>query len=262
MAFPTIPTSGAGRIVTGVQANATSPRTFPSLTGLTKNSGDLLIALIGAYQSSNASGMFSSWGGGFTQFSNPTGGTTVSGIGAAWKISDGTETGTFTVAQTATITGHAAFILLSIPGSDPATNPRANTLATATGSSADPASFDPGVWSNEETLWISVALLGETATAGSFTGFSAPPTNYTPASPLEGTAFSGDVVGGVQMVVAFRQNQVTAEDVGTWSEDNSNTRNAHLVIAVRPAPLIPYMSMHPQSPKQFPDRSVRERRVW
>ena len=65
MAFPTIPTVGAGRVLTAVQANATSPRTFPSLTSLTKNAGDLLIGLIAAYETSGATPPFT-WGGSFT----------------------------------------------------------------------------------------------------------------------------------------------------------------------------------------------------
>jgi len=54
--FPTIPTVAATRVVTGVQANTTATRTFPNLSGLTKNSGDLLIAIVVGYQSSAASG--------------------------------------------------------------------------------------------------------------------------------------------------------------------------------------------------------------
>ena len=45
MAFPSIPTGG--RVLTTNQADTSGTRTFPSLSSLTKNSGDLLIATAG-----------------------------------------------------------------------------------------------------------------------------------------------------------------------------------------------------------------------
>jgi hypothetical protein len=68
MAFPTIPTVGAGRALVAVQANTTAARTFPSLSSLTKNAGDRLIAICVAYQTGTGTdAAFSSWGGGFTE---------------------------------------------------------------------------------------------------------------------------------------------------------------------------------------------------
>ena len=258
MAFPTIPTVGAGRVLTAVQANATSPRTFPSLTSLTKNAGDLLIGLIAAYETSGATPPFT-WGGSFTSFSNTTAGAGITLIGAAYKYSDGTETGTFTVTQAGTITGHAAMILLSIPGSHQTTTPRAGTLVQNAAAGADPASFDPSLWVNEETLWISVAASAETSLTGSFTGLSTAPTNYGNSAL---SSISADAIGGMQIGVAFRQLQATTEDVGAWTQDTSNARNSALVIAVRPAPLVVTMSMFDEMCKQFPDRRQLERRAW
>jgi hypothetical protein len=84
MAFPTIPTAGAGRVLTTTQANTTAARTFPSLSSLTKNSGDLLIAICIAYQSSASAGtVFGTWGGGFTEFVDVGGSTSNMSIGAA-----------------------------------------------------------------------------------------------------------------------------------------------------------------------------------
>jgi len=144
MAFPSIPTVAGGRVLTQNQADTSATRTFPSLTSLTKNSGDLLLAIIVAYQSSTTNAQFSGWGGGFTEF-HDTGSSTTLAMGAAWKISTGSETGTFTVTQAATITGHASMILLSIAGAN-STAPEAGSRASGTTSAADPASFNPAGW--------------------------------------------------------------------------------------------------------------------
>lgn len=231
MAFPTIPTVAAGRVVTGVQANTTATRTFPSLTGLTKNSGDLLIAIIVAYQTSTINATFSSWGASFTEFRDSGTGTSVTTIAAAYKWSDGTETGTFTVTQAATVTGHVAMILLSIAGAHASTAPEGNTQATGTTAAADPAALAPS-WGAEDTLWVAVGVCGETSTAGSFTGITAAPTNY---SDFVDTGISSDVVGGCDGAVAFRQLNTSSEDVGGFTCDLSNARNGALTIAVRPA---------------------------
>ncbi len=231
MAFPTIPTVAAGRVLTAVQANTTAARTFPSLTGLTKNSGDLLIAIVVCYQSSAASGYFSTWGGGFTEFGD-FGTSSTMCIGAAYKWSTGSETGTFDVTQAATITGHAALILLSIPGAHATTPPEGGSYASGTTAAADPASFDPAGWAAEDVLWIAVGGAGETGTTGAFTGAASAPTSY--GSYAE-TGISADVVGGVEGGVGFRQLNASAENVGTWGVDTSNARNAAVVIAVRPA---------------------------
>src|ERR1044072_4788285 len=103
MTYPTIPTLAAGRVLTGIQADTSGTRTFPSLTGLTKNNGDLLIAIIVAYQSTvTADSAFSGWGGSFTEFVDRTNGVGSLAIGCAYKWSTGSETGTFTVTQAST----------------------------------------------------------------------------------------------------------------------------------------------------------------
>lgn len=239
MAFPTIPTTGAGTLLNTGQADTSGTRTFPSLSSLTKSAGDLLIAICAVYQSSAAGGaVFSGWGGGFTEFTDQGGTTSNCSIGAAYKFSTGSETGTFTVTQAATVTGHAAMFLLAIPGAHATAPPEAGTIAHGTSSSADPGSFSPS-WGSDDTLWISTAIFGETATAGSFTGWSASPTNYnTGVGPA-----TTDVVGGIASGIAFRQNTAASEDVGTWSGDTSNARNSQLLIAVRPAPPLTVMDI-------------------
>jgi hypothetical protein len=255
MAFPAIPTGT--RVVVGTQADATATRTFPSLTGLTKNSGDLLLAIIVAYQNSSGAGapggtVFSAWGAGFTEFCDQmtTNGTTMA-IAAAYKWSNGTETGTFTVTQAATPTGHAAFILLSIQGPHPTTVPETGTIADGTTAAADPGSLNPAGWGTEDTLWIAVAASGETSAGGAFTGVASAPTNYTDYAE---TGISSDVVGGVEGAVAFRQLAAASEDPGTFSVDLTNARNSALLLAVRPFLLA--------SDLYFYEQSVRVGATW
>lgn len=241
MAFPTIPTVAASRVLFTNQANTTSPRTFPNLSSLTKNSGDLLIAIICAYQSSTGQGapggsVFSSWGGSFTEFCDQmTTNSSTMAIGAAYKISDGTETGTFTVAQAATITGHASLCLLSIPGAHQSTAPEVGTIANGTAAASDPGSLNPSGWDVEDTLWISVQANGMTSGTGSWTACGATaPTNYS--NWADSNTTDSSTVGQTEIAVAFRQNAAASEDVGTASgHDLSNARNSSLLIAVRPA---------------------------
>ena len=142
MAFPTTPTVAGGQILFVNQANATATRTFPDLTGLTKNSGDLLIAIVVGYQSSAASGYFSGWTAGWTEFGD-FGTSTTMCIGAAYKWSTGSETGTIAVTQVATITGHASMVLLAIPGTHATTPPEAGSYASSTAGTANRSALTP-----------------------------------------------------------------------------------------------------------------------
>lgn len=237
MTFPTIPTAAAGRILTGLQANTTATRTFPSLSGLTKDSGDLLVAIIVAYQTTAAAdAAFSGWTGGFTEFLDRSSSTSMA-IGAARKVSTGSETGTFSVTQAATITGHAGMILMSIPGTHDTTAPEGGLKSNGTTTAANPVAFNPAGWDAEDTLWIAVGSSGEDSLTGSYTGMglaAGPPTNYTDAIA---TGESADAIGAVAGAVAFRQLNDAVEDVGAWtSVDTSNARNSAVTIAVRPAP--------------------------
>lgn len=238
MAFPTIPTVAASRVLFSNQANATSPRTFTAgLTNLTKNSGDLLIAIVAGYSSSAASGaVFSSWTSGFTEASDQM--TTVGGticIGVAYKWSDGTETGDFSVAQASAL-GHSSTCLLSIAGAHASTPPEVGTIADGVGAAADPGSFNPSGWDAEDTLWIGVAASGMTSGTGSWTATGTTyPTNYTGGADSNTT--DNSTVGQTEIAVCFRQLNAASEDLGTFGVDTSNARNSALIIAVRPAPV-------------------------
>lgn len=232
MTFPTIPTVAAGRVLFTNQADTSATRTFPNLSSLTKNSGDLLLAIIVTYQSTG-NPQFSSWGGGFTEISDQGSSTTL-GIGVAWKISDGTETGTFTVTQAATITGHASMCLMSIPGAHGTTAPEVGTIANGTAAAADPGSFNPSGWDVEDTLWIAVDGNGMTSGTGSWTACGAGTlTNYS--NQADSNTTDSSTTGQTEIVVSFRQNAAASEDRGAVStHDLSNARNSALIIAVRP----------------------------
>lgn len=250
MAVPQIPTGG--RVLT-TNIDGTGTRTFPDLSGLTKNSGDLLLAIIAAYQSSSGAGapggtVFSSWGASFTEFCDQmTTNSSTMAIGAAYKWSDGTETGTFTVAQAATITGGASLCLLSIADAHASTPPEVNTIANGTSSAADPGSLNPSGWDTEETLWISVVCSGMTSGTSTWTATgTTAPANYT--NRVDSNRADDSTIGRVEIAVAFRQSTAASEDAGTGGVDTSNARNSALVIAVRPsAPVyLPPLVVAPQ----------------
>jgi hypothetical protein len=232
VAFPTIPTVAASRVLFQLALSPAGTHTSPSLTTLANNAGDLLIAICIIYDGNSTNAEFSAWGGGFTEFKDQAG-TATMGIGCAYKFSDGTETGTFTVTTADTSTNDSCFILLSIPGAHATTPPEAGTMATGTGA-ADPGAFNPAGWDAEDTLWIAVGGSGETSGTGSYTGLASAPANYTDYAD---SGISADVVGGVEGAVAFRQLNAASEDVGAFTGDTSNARDSALVIAVRPAPV-------------------------
>jgi len=232
MAFPTIPTVAAGRVLSVLALSPSGTHTSPNLSSLTKNSGDLLIAIVIIYDGNSTNAEFSAWGGGFTEFSDNAG-TATMGIGCAYKWSTGSETGTFTVTTADASTNDSAFFLLSIPEAHVSTPPEAGSFVTGTGAAADPGSFDPAGWGAEDTLWIAVGGSGEDGAGGAYTGIASAPTNY---GNYADSGISADVVGGVEGAVAFRQLNATSVDVGTYSLDLTNARNSALVIAVRPRP--------------------------
>lgn len=233
MVFPVIPTAAASTLQLNWEADTNATRNFGGTSGLDIVNGDLLIAVIACYQTGTGTdAAFSGWTNGFTEIHDTATSLTLA-MGAAYKWADGAESSP-AVTQAGTITGHAAEALMIIKGAHRTTPPEAGSRATNTGSAADPVSFNPGGWDVEDTLWIAVCGIGETSTTGSFNGVTAAPTNFT---DFAATGITSDAVGGMQLAVAFRQNAVSAEDVGGFTLDTSNARNGAFVIAVRPAPV-------------------------
>lgn len=230
MAFPTIPTAPT-RILATLDTTGGSPKTFPNLSSLTKSAGDLLLALIVEYDGNSTDAEFSSWGGGFTETADRAGTTTMA-IGLAHKWSTGSESGTFTVATADTSANDSVTILMSIPGAHASTPPEVSTMSVGTNAAPDPPALTPS-WGADDTLWIAVGANGETATGGAYGGVTASPTNY--GSDFE-SGITADVVGGVDVLVGFRQLNATSDDPGAFTADATNVRSASVLIAVRPVP--------------------------
>jgi hypothetical protein len=230
-AFPVIPTSTAGRVLATLNTAGGATKTFPNLSSLTKDSGDLLLAIAVIYDGASINAEFSSWGGGFTEIADRADSVTMS-IGVAWKISDGTETGTFTVTTVDTSTNDSVLLLLSIPGAHATTEPEVSTMMTGTEATIpNPPSLSPS-WGADNTLWIAVGATGEDSLTGSFTGIDSPfPTNYV-NSFISG--ITADAIGGMEASVIFRQLNAATEDPGTFGADITNVRHSAVTIAVRP----------------------------
>lgn len=252
MTFPTIPTVAAGRVLTALATNPAGTHTSPDLSSLTKNAGDLLIAIVIIYDGNSSNAEFSAWGGGFTEFKDQAGTATMA-IGLAYKWSTGSETGTFTVTSADTSANDSAFILLSIPGAHASTPPEAGNMATGTAPDSD--SLAPS-WGAEDNLWITVGASGENSTSGTYTGIGTAPTNYGNQAD---SGISADAIGGVEGSVAFRQLNAASEDPGAWSMDTSNARGAALVIAVRPAAAATTLTPDPATiPIGVPDPTLAQ----
>jgi hypothetical protein len=254
MPFPTIPTVASGRVLFANQADASATRTFPSLSGLTKNSGDLLIAIIGAYQST--AGAFSSWGASFTEQSDSFTSTTIA-IGVAYKWSDGTETGTFTVTQSATITGRASMCLLSIPDAHQSSVPEVSAKFNGTTSTTTPTGA--ASWGAEDNLFIFAIVSGMTSASGAWTACgSTPPTDYS--NWADSNTADSSVVGQTEIAVAFRQLNSDSDIMDGASVDVSNARNSSVGIVVRPAPTI--FNPNIIIPNIYPNVPVQQRSRW
>lgn len=236
MAFPTIPTVAGNRVLFTNAVGASATRTFPSQSSpFVHNAGELLIAVVAAYQSTaTANAVFSAWGDSFIEFGDFSTTSTVA-IGCAYKFATGSETGTFTVTQGATVTGGASMMLLSIAGAHESTAPEAGSYATGTGA-ANPGSFNPTGWDVEDTLWIAVTGNGESSATGSWTGVASAPANYS--GYVDAATADTSTVGEIEIAAAFRQNAVASEDVAAFTGDTTNTRDATIVIAVRPYHLL------------------------
>lgn len=230
MAFPTIPTVAAGRILFTLNTTGGATKTFPNLSSLTKASGDLLLAIAVEYDGNSTNAEFSSWGGGFTE-ARDAAGTATMAIGVAYKWSTGSETGTFTVTTADTSTNDSVMILMAIPGAHASQAP--HTSGMVTGTAPDVGANDPG-WGVQDILWIAVGASGEDNTTGSYTGIGTAPTNYGNQAD---SGITADAAGGAEASVAFRQLAAAAEDPGPWSMDTSNARGAAMLLAIRPAAL-------------------------
>jgi len=233
VAFPTTPTVAGNTLLSSTTSPASTTHTFPSLTTLAPQAGDLLIAICLLYTGStggSAGDQFSAWGGSFNELADLETTTALDvAIGIATKTAVGGETGTFTVTS-ATSVKSVQFLMRIPAGTWKAIE---NSAATrSVGGVPDPASFDPAGWAAEDTLWIAVYGHSETTTTGSPPTIDTAPTNFTGASIVARVA---DAVGDITAAVAFRAQNASAQDVGTWTVSNPTRGNgAAVVLAIRP----------------------------
>ncbi len=150
----------------------------------------------------------------------------------AFKISDGTETGNFTVNLSASEQGGWRVFRLTdwFGGSlgTALTNDAdgVSFAATTTGSPSanpNPVSLTPA-WGSADTLWFAAAAVDTSRT------FSAFPTNYGNTS----SDVSGGV-GGASLGLCRRTNTIASEDPGTFTISTSDDW-VGLTVAIRPAP--------------------------
>ena len=246
MAFPTIPTAGAGTIVSQLNTAGGATKTFTNiLNGLTKSSGDLLLAICVIYDGNSTDAEFSGWTAGWTEIIDKAT-TTSMGFGIAYKISNGSETGNLAVTTADTSANDSAMIVMAISGAHASTAPegRADSLGTTTSCRCN--GVTPS-WGPADTLWVYIGACGEDATTGSFTGIaSTTPTNY---SDLFETGISADVVGGIEAAVAFRQVNAATEDPNAngsvFVNDTSNARWRAGLVAIRPTAVAAFLDAAP-----------------
>jgi hypothetical protein len=241
MAFPTVPTTASGDLLSSTTSPASTTHTFPSLSSLRggagPQAGDLLLAICVQYQGGTANAEFSSWGASFSEILDDAlaSGTGNGANGVAYKVATGSESGTFTV--TSAHSFKSVQFLMRIPAEEwrgSGSPPEVLGSTRATGLAADPGSLNPSGWDAEDTLWIAIAGQTETSTTGSPPTLDSPPANFSGQLIVARVA---DAVGDITAGVAFRQQNAAAQDVGTWTGSNLNRGNGiATVIAVRPSP--------------------------
>jgi hypothetical protein len=231
MGFPTV--SAADSKSGTVTSNSGSwTLTYP--TNL--ESGDLILAFMGL--DGNALGGTGTWPAGWVGWVSSAGNTCHAQF--AKKVSDGTETGNFSV--TGLNSEQGCWRVIRIPaatwegtlGTDfqnasiSGSVVRVGTQNTSGNTNPNPLSLDPNNWATEDTLWIAMASWDGTPTG---TGY---PTNYTQEDHTTAgghTATSGGA-GGAGLAVCYRKLNASSEDPGTFTISASEQWEA-MTFAVR-----------------------------
>lgn len=234
MAFPQVSDADTKSGTVGSNSNSWT-LTYP--TNLAN--GDLVLAF--AAVDGNSTGTFPA---GWVAIStaNPGGDVT---LVRAKKLSDGTETGNFTLGISANEQG--AWRLLRIPAAgwegtlgtqfakEPLSGSVAGVAAGGTSANPDPFSLDPDNWATEDTLWIAVMAGDANRTV---TGYPASYTNTATDNPASS--------GGAYLGIARLESAVSSEDPGTFTISASDDWVAG-TIAIRPAAAaaaaVPYRSL-------------------
>ncbi len=221
MAFPAIQTADNK---SGSQTSNSSSWTITYPTNLV--SGDLIMLFAGIDGTGNNPSAT-----GWTTWCQGTDSAASTGL-VMYKVSDGTETGTFTLTVGASEQGSwfTRRITGWYNGGVPAPNATdSDSLAVSTpiggsGSSANPnpLNCDPANWATEDTLWIACAMWDGTPTCSVF-----------PLASNNATLTSGGA-GGAGIAICTMDDAVSSKDPGTFTISASETWRVY-TIAVRPA---------------------------
>ena len=208
MAFPVVTADSQSGTVT---VNATNwTLTYP--TNLV--SGELIVAFLGHDGPVSTVSFPAGW-------TNSAQGAAACTVVTAYKFSDGTETGGFTVTLGAAEQG--AWRTYRITGAHASTAPETATVATANNSAPDPPSFDPAGWASEDTLWWAVWAADNSVVTTAW------PTSYTSGDSLE----SGGGTGA-SLATSRRELAATSDDPGTGTLFQAERWQA-VTFAIRPA---------------------------
>ena len=161
-----------------------------------------------------------------------TNGTVIVTLAMAYKISDGTETGNFSITINNSDTeqgGWRVFRITNWRGSSSGITQIFAGSSGTTSSTPNPPSLTPS-WGADDTLWVA-AMAADTSRT-----ISVYPTSY-------GTT-SADVSGGnagATLGVAFRSLNAASEDPGTFTISASDDWSACTVAIQGPPPSIPWI---------------------
>lgn len=223
MAFPTNQTADAKH---GTQASNSTSWTGTYPTNLA--SGDLILGFI----SSDGAGVASASGFNQTGHLDRAGAVCLTILS---RVSDGTETGTFTITISASEQGAWRFLRITdwygsgFPtGTSFFGDGDGGSFAIASGANTtpDPPSLNPANWDTEDVLWIACTAVDTSRT------FSAWPASYSPGDNTWDDVSGG--AGGASLSVQHRQLTAASEDPGSFTISTSDDWSAG-VVAIRPA---------------------------
>lgn len=218
MAFPTIQTADTKN---GTQTSNSASWTLTYPTNLA--SGDLILGFLGADGDNSLS-----LPAGFEQQGNSPGAVQL------WvfaKVSDGTETGTFTATLGAAeqggwrifrVTGWHGSGITNLNGAGIAI---ATTVTGSPSANPNPPSLDPANWATEDTLWFATCAVDTSRTISVY-----PLANNQTADVSGGST-------GATLGVCTLNDAVGSKDPGTFTASASDDWAA-ATVAVRPATVV------------------------
>lgn len=198
----------------GISSGTTHHLHLPLAIGV----GDLLIAII----TFSNDGQTVTWPADWTPIGSED--NTNMQTEVAYKIADGTESGSIDVGTGSTLS--SAYITMRVTGHDPAQAPEVSSVdGGAVSVSPNPPSLNPSGWGSDRNLWIAVAGVGAITFAGE--PFTAIPTDYS-------VLYSTRNLNACALGVAHRQLLSNVENPGNFTLKGA-ARWVGMTIAVKPA---------------------------